>query len=43
MTVTVVEHHGADNYVHGTADIAGRPSNLVVRTSPHASCTRRPR
>jgi multiple sugar transport system ATP-binding protein len=29
--VTVVEELGADNYVYGTSDVEGTPSNIIVR------------
>src|SRR3954470_12213333 len=31
--VTVVEELGADNYVYGTSDVEGTPSNIIVRVS----------
>src|SRR4051794_5557691 len=31
--ITVVEELGADNYVYGTSDVEGTPSNIIVRVS----------
>jgi multiple sugar transport system ATP-binding protein len=33
VKVTVVEELGADNYVYGTSDVEGAPSNVIVRIS----------
>jgi multiple sugar transport system ATP-binding protein len=31
VTVSVIEELGADGYVYGTSDVAGTPSNVIVR------------
>ena len=36
VKVTVVEELGADNYVYGTSDVEGAPSNVIVRISGRA-------
>ena len=33
VTVTVVEELGADEFVYGTCDVEGTPSNVIVRVS----------
>jgi multiple sugar transport system ATP-binding protein len=33
VTVTVVEELGADNFVYGTSDVEGVPSNVIIRVT----------
>jgi len=40
VNVTVVEELGADEYVYGTCDVEGTPSNIIIRVSGRGSASR---
>ena len=39
VTVSVVEELGADEFVYGTCDVEGTPSDIIIRVSGRGSAT----